>query len=67
MTFGKCPHCKKPISKPRLEAVEIANNGVNWKGVSYFCPSCNSVLSVSIDPLALKSEIIKELRNLLGR
>jgi len=68
MTFGKCPHCEATVSKPKVEAVTITQgDGVTGKGVSYLCPGCNVVLSVSVDPIAIKDELIKELRRLLGR
>jgi hypothetical protein len=69
MTFGTCPQCKKTVPKPRIEHVMIADAsvGMDWKGVNYSCPSCNCILGVSVDPLAIKDELVKELRRLLGR
>jgi hypothetical protein len=37
-----------------------ATHGV-WNGVSYDCPYCFSSLGVSIDPIAIKSDIIADL------
>ena len=68
MIFGKCPHCKATLSKPKVEAVTITQgDGATWKGVNYLCPACNAVLGVSVDPIALKDELVKEMRGLLGR
>jgi hypothetical protein len=29
--------------------------------VSFCCPHCRAILSVSIDPIAIKTDIVKEL------
>ena len=68
MTSGKCPHCKATVSKARVEAITIQkSDGVTFPGVSYTCSGCNAVLSVSLDPIAVKDELVKELRRILGR
>lgn len=62
MFAGKCPKCEKAVTRANLHALEVgAPMGANWKGISYNCPSCNTVLSVSIDPIAIKNDIINEL------
>jgi hypothetical protein len=35
--------------------------GKSWNAVSYQCPHCHTVLSVEIDPIALKSDIVGEV------
>jgi hypothetical protein len=35
--------------------------GKSWNAVSYQCPHCHTVLSVEIDPIALKSDIVSEV------
>jgi hypothetical protein len=71
---GKCPHCEKTITNVRLDAVTIRTEligGQEYRGVSYYCPSCNSVLSVAMDPVSLESDIIdgvvSKLMKALGR
>jgi hypothetical protein len=64
MSNGQCPKCNVPISSVTLERITIKGKETNWKGVSYLCPSCNCVLSVSIDPVALKAEILQALEDL---
>jgi phage FluMu protein Com len=63
MHNGKCPKCEKIIVKVALQAVTIGPmfGGPEWLGVSYQCPSCQTVLSVGIDPVALKNDLVKEL------
>lgn len=60
MTTGKCPKCEKVVTAVRIEDVTV-RVGVQpqWKGVSYCCPWCNTVLGVQIDPVALKTDIIE--------
>lgn len=70
INFGKCPHCQKTVSAALTEAVSC-NVGMpatrTWKGVSHLCPSCKCVLSVSIDPIALKADIVDEVLQGLGK
>ena len=58
---GQCPKCASPISYVNLETVSVKARGASWNGVSYLCPSCNAVLSVEIDPIALKTDIVREV------
>jgi transcription elongation factor Elf1 len=52
--MSKCPKCSQFVSSATLNDVKIGN----WNGVSYSCPFCFSVLSIAIDPVALKSDTI---------
>jgi hypothetical protein len=60
---GKCPKCEKTISSVNVEHVDIKQgfSGPQWHGASYTCPYCHAVLSVEIDPIALKTDIVQEL------
>jgi len=60
---GKCPKCEKRITRVKIDSI-LGSVGIgqpDWKIASYSCPSCNSVLSVQIDPLAIKADILKAL------
>ncbi len=59
INVGKCPKCDSMVRNVKIEDVTV-NVGFSpaWKGVSYLCSSCNAVLSVQIDPVALKTDII---------
>lgn len=60
---GKCPKCEATITYVRIEGVDVKDSGRSaWKGITYCCPSCSTVLSVSIDPIAIKSDIVAELK-----
>ena len=52
--MSKCPKCDKVISRVNLNDVSIEK----WRGVSYCCPFCFSVLSIAIDPVALKADTV---------
>lgn len=62
MNSGKCPYCKKTISKVYVEAITIEqaplSQGAAYKGVTYLCPGCRAVLSVSMDQISLKQDTI---------
>lgn len=56
---GRCPKCDATVLSVDIEYVEVENpQGRTFKGASYSCQSCHAVLSVEIDPLALKTDIV---------
>ena len=68
MNSGKCPKCQEIVDSVRIEDVDInLGPGMNWRGVSYCCPSCDTVLSVQLDPVALKTDIINVIIEELRR
>ena len=61
MSSGKCPSCKKLINYAKIEPFELRQGlQQKWKGVSYKCPDCDTIISVGMDPLALKADTAKE-------
>jgi hypothetical protein len=54
---GICPKCDKPLSYVKAERIAVgpSSSQIEWHGVSFICPSCSSILSVSIDPVELKA------------
>ncbi len=70
LATGKCPSCGNVAQRVNVDTVEIRTSDIGgpvWDGLSYKCPSCNTILSVSIDPAALKTVIVKEILARLGR
>jgi phage FluMu protein Com len=68
INVGKCPKCSKVVSNVKIEGVSVIEGFTPaWHGISLLCPSCNSVLGVSIDPIALKADIVEEMAQRLGR
>lgn len=57
--MGTCPKCESVVTHVNL--VEITAGvlfGNQWRAVKYCCPHCNAILSVQIDPVALKTDIV---------
>jgi hypothetical protein len=52
--MNKCPGCGTSVRNAKLDDVAIGQ----WRGVSYSCPSCSTILSVAIDPVALKADTV---------
>lgn len=72
-TYGKCPKCEAVIIRVGVAAIDAdpGPSRVSWHGLAYTCPHCQTILSVGIDPIALKadtvSETVAEIAKLLGR
>lgn len=59
---GKCAKCEKLINHVTANSVDVnVLLGTTLKGISYSCPFCHTVLSVQIDPIAIKTDIVNEL------
>jgi hypothetical protein len=62
LNSGKCPTCTKTVTTVRIEDVHVAVGFENrWRGLTYVCQHCATVLSVGIDPIALKADIVNEI------
>jgi hypothetical protein len=65
---GKYPHCGKTLSSVNIEHIDITEGlQVKWHGASFVCPWCNVVLSVGLDPIAIKADIVSEVVEALRR
>ena len=62
VNYGKCPKCEKKVSRVKIEHVDIIV-GVRkaYRGVSYLCGSCNTVLSTSLDPNSMQKDTVKDI------
>lgn len=62
---GICPKCESVVSSVRIEEVTASTGigGTEWKAISYCCKSCDSVLSIQIDPIAIKTDTVNELKD----
>lgn len=66
INMGKCPKCNSTITAVQIEPVDIRQGFESrFHGVSYSCSSCHAVLSVSIDPLALKADTVTGVKQAL--
>jgi hypothetical protein len=59
--MSKCPKCEQLFSQVSLKSVNVNATGAVWNGVSYDCPYCQTSLGVSIDPIAIKADIVADL------
>lgn len=58
----KCPYCEELTSHFDIKSVDINLKFKRaYRGVSYECPRCKNVISVGMDPIALKTDIVKEV------
>jgi hypothetical protein len=54
-----CPHCQRQISVLNIEIVTLSDEKMaSWRGVTYSCPECNTVLSAGFDPVALERDLV---------
>ena len=63
----KCPKCEATITSVSIQEIDGKVGGQSkWKCIAHTCPQCSSVLSVQIDPVALKTDtvdaVVKALR-----
>ena len=64
LNTGKCPNtdCRKTITKVQAEKVDVmVGFKLAWVGLSLLCPHCKTVLGASIDPIALKTDIVEAI------
>ena len=50
-----------------MQPVTIYGPDTQWNGVKYVCGSCGYILSVAIDPIAVKTDIVEEVLEALGK
>jgi hypothetical protein len=59
--MAQCPKCDTVLAHVDLEGVSVRSAaGRSWHGVLYSCPYCSATLSVGIDPVALKADVVSE-------
>ena len=64
--MGKCPGCAKGITSVNLEPISVRGGPLMWEAVAYLCPECHTILSVGMDPVALKTETVNEILETFG-
>ena len=62
MPVGKCPSCGMTMPHIAGEAVDVKVGQTTYKGVTFRCPRCHTVISAGIDPIAIKSDILDKLK-----
>jgi hypothetical protein len=57
-----CPKCGSSIRQVELNQVEAkSEHGPSLRAITYSCPKCFHLLSVNIDPIAIKSDIVRAI------
>lgn len=57
-----CPKCGASIKQVHMAEVEAkSDHGPSLRGVTYSCLHCFHVLSVGLDPMAIKSDMVKQI------
>lgn len=60
---AKCPYCNTVITRLNLEEMPAsALFGQEWRTIAYTCPSCQKIITASIDPIAIRTEIINAIQ-----
>jgi hypothetical protein len=59
---GKCPYCKELLKQVRIESIEMVGVPGAHKGISYVCSHCDTVLNVSMNPIALNENLLSEIQ-----
>ncbi|MFA5263686.1 MAG: hypothetical protein WC378_07645, partial [Opitutaceae bacterium] len=67
MNTGKCPKCDNAIDNVIIEDISLNDaKQPRWRGFSYSCPSCKTVLGIQMNPLALNVDQLLEIKKLMG-
>ena len=62
--MAKCPHCDSAISRFNLqEMTSSVFMGTEWKTIAYVCPLCQKIIIAQIDPIAIKTDTVNEIKN----
>lgn len=61
---AKCPKCDNPVHSVNIsKANGVVGLQTRWKCITFSCQTCNSVLGVQIDPIAIKTDIVNAIRS----
>lgn len=62
--MAKCPHCESIVTHLNLEALTASSfMGTEWKTIAYVCPMCQKIINAQIDPIAIKTDMVNEIKN----
>ena len=59
--MGKCPGCATSIASVNFEPISVRGGPLTWEAVAYLCPECHTIISMGMDPVAVKTETISEI------
>ena len=65
---GKCPNCQETIPNVVVESIGTQKPiAGGWNAICFRCPSCHTILSVQLDPVALRQDIVENVLKALGK
>lgn len=57
-----CPYCEQNITYLNLEEMTSKAFMQEWRTIAYVCPKCRKIISTQIDPIAIKADIVNEIK-----
>jgi phage FluMu protein Com len=68
VNVGKCPKCENVPHKTDFERITIGDRayGPFYNGLSILCPHCKTILGISIDPMSIRADGVREVLEGLG-
>jgi hypothetical protein len=64
---GKCLRCNKVISSVKAGHVVIdVSGGTARNGLAYSCPNCDTLISIEMDPIAVKHDIVRDVKKAIA-
>ena len=67
--ISKCPRCDALVPRLTINGVDASEvlGSKTFRAITLNCPMCNAVLGAQIDPIAIRTDTLREIRKLLGR
>lgn len=61
--MSKCPKCEKFLTSVNANKIDInAQGGRKFVGVAYCCNFCQTIISVDVDPMLFKNDIVNAIK-----
>ncbi len=59
---GRCPKCGQFVYRLIYHSVDASSltSPVTWRAITLQCPHCYTVLGAQLDPIAIKSDTVRE-------
>ncbi len=62
LKVAKCPKCEKTPTHLVGEGIDIRIGGKKYLGVTYSCPWCRTILGSQMDPIAIMSDTVNQIK-----
>jgi predicted Zn finger-like uncharacterized protein len=68
---GKCPKCAKVVDRAIIGIIDIDAAKIfpetTYKGMTFSCPWCETVIAVTMDQIALNADLVSRLFRAVGK